>query len=190
MGKREEAIELSRKCLSAWKTTHLNLINSAGALLIYPPDTPYNPYEGLYDLGRWEELVSQFRNDYLAINNFPQESLFIATIQAGLTVLKSPACYSEEPELKSPDCPVCSKSAFGMLAMDLPNVHQVNPVLIDSVTRETMDDDNPPLALPNGFVYSRRHLREIANSNGGSMVVCPRTGKRFKLSSCRKVFIS
>lgn len=158
-------------------------------MLIYPPKTPGNPYESFYGEERWGELINNFKSDYLAVNNFPRECPFVETMQAGLTALKTPMCFSDDPGMQSPDCPVCRKDTFGVLAADIPNVHQVNSVLIDSVTREIMDDENPPLSLPNGFVYGRKHLKEIASMNNG-IVVCPKTGVRFKLSSCRKVFIS
>ena len=51
-----------------------------------------------------------------------------------------------------------------------------------------MDEHNPPLALPNGHVYSKNTLRAMAARNGG-LVTCPRTGESFKLTDCRKAFI-
>ena len=38
-----------------------------------------------------------------------------------------------------------------------------------------MDDNNPPMALPNGHVYSQAALRAMAAASGGR-VTCPRTG--------------
>lgn len=187
--RKREALEVSRKYLSTWKSSQLSLINSASALLIYPPTMIDNPYESFYSQERWNDLITLFKNDYLQVNNFSNESLFISTLQAGLTALKTPVCFGDQPEMNSSDCPICIKETFGELSKDLPIVHRVNSVLIDCVTREVMDDENPPIALPNGFVYSKRHVTDIARMNN-DIVICPKTGEKYSLSACKKVFIS
>jgi len=52
-----------------------------------------------------------------------------------------------------------------------------------------MDEDNIPMAFPNGNVYSRKALEEMGARNGG-LVTCPRTGTVCEFSALRKVFIS
>lgn len=147
-----------------------------------------NPYGSLYSEKRWDELLAQFRNDYIQVNNFSKESLFISTLQAGIIALKTPACCGDRPEMNSSECPICIENTFGELSKTLPNVHKINSVLIDCVTREIMDEENPPIALPNGFVYSKRHITEIAKMNNDT-VICPKTGESYKLTACKKVFI-
>lgn len=48
-----------------------------------------------------------------------------------------------------------------------------------------MNEDNPPMVLPNGYVYSTKALQAQ-----GEDVTCPRTGKTFAIAACRKAFIS
>lgn len=58
------------------------------------------------------------------------------------------------------------------------------------MTGQVMDDDNPPIALPNGHVYSTRAIGEIVANHAGDDIVCPRTGEVFSRSELRKVYIS
>ena len=68
-----------------------------------------------------------------------------------------------------------------------------------------MDEDNMPMAFPNGHVYSRevgvflssqflvsvtvrQALEEMAAKNGG-IVTCPRSGEACELKELRKAFI-
>ena len=45
---------------------------------------------------------------------------------------------------------------FQALAEALPYAKHTRSKLLCAVTRETMSDDNPPMALPNGYVYSTK----------------------------------
>lgn len=67
-----------------------------------------------------------------------------------------------------------------------------------------MDDNNPPMALPNGYVYGEnvsehtwfvnvcilffQALKAAAAENNGT-VVCPKTNETFQFSEAKKVFI-
>jgi macrophage erythroblast attacher len=51
-----------------------------------------------------------------------------------------------------------------------------------------MSDANPPMVLPNGYVYSQKAVEQIAAQNGGK-VVCPRTGNTYGLEEARRAFI-
>jgi len=55
---------------------------------------------------------------------------------------------------------------------------------------KVMDDENYPMAFPNGYVYSHKSLREMAEDNYDMMVTCPRTGEQVPFSRLRKVYIS
>jgi macrophage erythroblast attacher len=76
------------------------------------------------------------------------------TMQAGLCALRTPFCYSEED--KNINCPVCDKETFGIVAEKLPNAHHVNSCLVCRISGEVMNEDNQPMVLPNGRVYSQR----------------------------------
>lgn len=64
-------------------------------------------------------------------------------------------CYKEE-EFNS-QCPVCSKP-FNELANSLPFAHCSQSYLICNLSGEPMNEHNPPLVLPNGYVYGEQVL--------------------------------
>ncbi|KAI9387705.1 hypothetical protein POPTR_010G213950v4 [Populus trichocarpa] len=57
------------------------------------------------------------------------------------------------------------------------------------VAKELMDTENPPLVLPNGYVYSTKALEEMAKRNDGK-VTCPRTSLVCNYSELVKAYIS
>ncbi len=74
--------------------------------------------------------------------------------QAGLSALKTPlsladSCCREDP-LHLP--------AFRQLAEGLPYARHVHSKLICAITRELMDEHNPPAALPNGWAARMRRV--------------------------------
>ena len=52
-------------------------------------------------------------------------------------------------------CPVCSKH-FNELGKTLPFAHHSQSYLICALSGEPMNEHNPPLVLPNGYVYGQK----------------------------------
>ena len=71
-------------------------------------------------------------------------------------------------------CPSCAQK-FQRLAQDLPWSKHVHSKLVCSITRELMNEHNPPMVLPNGAVYSERAVQQVASRNHG-IFTCPKTG--------------
>lgn len=100
-------------------------------------------------------------------------------------------------------CPVCSEP-LSELAKPLPYSHCAQSHLICALSGKVMDDNNPPMALPNGYVYGEnvseqtwfvnvcilffQALKAAAAENNGT-VVCPKTNETFQFSEAKKVFI-
>jgi len=190
--KTQEAIAYSRKHLISWQDTHLTQIRQASALLAFAPSTACGPYKRLYDLSRWTNLVQSFRMSIYDLNTLPTEPLLHLALYAGLAALKLPSCYDQQT--KNVDCPVCdgetgSASGLGKLAQEVPLSHHVNSTIVCRLSGKIMDEDNMPMAFPDGNVYSREALEEMAAKNGGK-VTCPRTNTTCEFSALRKVFIS
>jgi len=92
-----------------------------------------------------------------------------------------------------------SRPEFQILAARLPYAKRMHSKLICAVTREVMDDSNPPMVLPNGYVYSRRGIEQLAAASaaaaggasgaGGGRVVCPRTGAACDVADVRRAYI-
>ncbi|KAF8637855.1 hypothetical protein AX17_002481 [Amanita inopinata Kibby_2008] len=190
-----EAISYARKYLVPWQETHYSDILHANALIAFGPTTTCVPYKRLFDLSRWNNLVQSFRLTAYTLNTLPTEALLHLALYAGLAALKLSACY--DPTTKNIDCPICDGDAkgiegsrgLGKLAEEVPTSHHANSTIVCRISGKIMDEDNMPMAFPDGQVYSREVLEEMAAKNDG-IVTCPRTGAKCEFSALRKVFIS
>jgi len=82
-------------------------------------------------------------------------------------------------------CPACDEH-LGAIAACLPRAHKSQSMLICRISGDTMDESNPPLAFPNGQVYSSNAITKMA-FNGA--IKCPVSGLTCKVDELRKVFI-
>jgi len=92
---------------------------------------------------------------------------------------------------QNPDCPICERDGLGTLAREVPWSHHENSTIVCRLGGHLMSEDDPPMCLPNGRVYSRSALEELAlKSADGQTVVDPRTGESYSFASLRKMYIS
>uniref|UniRef100_A0A674E0R6 E3 ubiquitin-protein transferase MAEA n=1 Tax=Salmo trutta TaxID=8032 RepID=A0A674E0R6_SALTR len=103
----------------------------------------------------------------------------------GRLVCYQNSCYKEDSTSINPDCPVCSKS-LNKLAQHLPMAHCANSRLVCKISGEVMNENNPPMMLPNGYVYGYNSLLSIRQDD---KVICPRTKEVFNFSQAEKVYI-
>jgi macrophage erythroblast attacher len=96
--------------------------------------------------------VKSFRLAIYSLNGLPSEPLLHLAVYGGLASLKLDACF--DPVTKNVDCPICDP-ALGTLAHEVPRSHHLNSTIVCALSGKIMDADNPPLALPNGYVYSQ-----------------------------------
>ncbi|EKX42624.1 hypothetical protein GUITHDRAFT_111306 [Guillardia theta CCMP2712] len=130
--------------------------------------------------------ILAFQRDTDVMSCWDLSSLLMITLQAGLTCLKTTRCV-EDPEPNS-GCPVCHP-VLAQIAQDLPIAHHMHSTLVCSISGAIMNEHNPPMALPNGNVYSTQALMDMAASNMGQ-VTCPKSGDTYDFSDLRKVYIS
>ncbi|KAH9989658.1 CTLH/CRA C-terminal to lish motif domain-containing protein [Russula vinacea] len=180
-----DAIAYSKKHLIPWQDGHLMQIQQASALLAFPQTTTCNPYKRLYDQSRWSNLIQSFRLAIFSLNTLPSEPLLHLALYGGLSSLKLPTCYDHG--MKNRDCPVCDPW-LGKLAEEVPFSHHVNSTIVCRLSGKIMDEDNAPMAFPNGYVYSREVLEEMSAQNEGKSM-SSHSG-RVRLSKLKKVFIS
>ena len=86
-------------------------------------------------------------------------SVFIPRTLFGLWIpsLTCPSqCYKLEEF--NVQCPVCSK-AFNSIASPLPFAHCSQSYLICTLSGKPMDEHNPPMMLPNGYIYGEQVSR-------------------------------
>ncbi|KAJ1895171.1 GID complex subunit containing RING finger motif [Kickxella alabastrina] len=183
------AIGYAKKHLTPWSDTQMPRIQRAMTLLAFSPATQCPPYKSMFDEARWGGLANDFRLVIFQLYNLPAQPLLHLLLQTGLSALKTPACLSEDPSEHNRNCPVCQTETLGKLAQELPLSHHVNSNLVCRITGEKMNEDNPPMRLPNGYVYSQASLSDMAVKLDGK-VKCPRSSQTFKLAEATKLFIS
>jgi len=185
--KYKEAIEYAKKFLTPYSDVNLKDIQRAMALLAFSPNTKCEVYRKLFDDNyTWNELLKLFKADNNTLNSLSSRSPLDFCLETGLSALKSPSCFREND--KNINCPVCSDK-FNTIAKDLPNAHHDNSCIVCRISGKIMNEDNEPMALPNGYIYSYMALQEMADKNNG-VITCPRTGEKYQFSDCVKVFIS
>lgn len=118
-------------------------------------------YQRLYDLSRWKTLAKSFRLAIYNLNSLSTEPLLHLAVYAGLVALKLPSCF--DPSSKNVDCPVCDGESgaspqplgLGKLAKEVPYSHHANSTIVCRISGKIMDEDNPPMMFPSGYVYSK-----------------------------------
>ncbi|GMH07920.1 hypothetical protein Nepgr_009760 [Nepenthes gracilis] len=179
------AIAYARKYLAPWGATHMKELQRVIATLAFKSNTDCATYKVLFEAKQWDYLVEQFKQEFCRLYGMTLEPLLNIYLQAGLSALKTPFCYED-------DCPKddpLSQESFRKLASPLPFSKQQHSKLVCYITKELMDTENPPMVLPNGYVYSNKALEEMARKNNGK-ITCPRTGLVCNYSDLAKAFIS
>ena len=184
VGQHCEAIQHARRFFTQVEETFLSEVQRAMGLLAFPTDCCYPQYQDLLSEVRWEELITKFRLDNYSLLQMSSQSLLITTLQAGLSSLKTHQCYNNDS--KNTNCPVCSPP-FNELAELLPFAKYTRSRLLCSITNSPMDDENPPMALPNGRLYGEKGILQSIDESGN--FTCPVSRDIFHLSECKKVFI-
>ncbi|ALC46926.1 CG31357 [Drosophila busckii] len=182
--KRFEAVQHSRRYFPAYEKTQLNEICHVMALLAYPTDTDMDHCRKYMDPKRWDKLVLDFRHENYRLYQLSSTSVFSAAIQAGLSALKTPQCYSQT--CHNLNCPVCQDD-LNRIALKLPYSHCVQSRLICRVTGLPLNEHNQPMMLPNGQIFGQLALPEITKDDG--TVTCPVTNVKFSNPKIDKVFV-
>ncbi|XP_015265567.1 PREDICTED: macrophage erythroblast attacher [Gekko japonicus] len=165
--KRLDAVRHARKHFSQAEGSQLDEVRQVMGMLAFPSDTHISPYKGL---GTDEDTLIE-----IICSRTNQELGQINRIQ----------CYKEDGSSKNPDCPVCSKS-LNKLAQPLPMAHCANSRLVCKISGDVMNENNPPMMLPNGYVYGYNSLLSVRQDD---KVICPRTKEVFNFSQAEKVYI-
>lgn len=179
------AITYARKYLAPWASTHMKELQRVLATLAFKSNTECTTYKVLFEPKQWDYLIDQFKQEFCKIYGMTLEPLLNIYLQAGLSALKTPFCYEDDCTKEDP----LSQESFRKLASPLPYSKQHHSKLVCYITKELMDTENPPLVLPNGYVYSTKALEEMAKRNDGR-ITCPRTGLTCNYTELVKAYIS
>ncbi|KAI8463566.1 MAG: CTLH/CRA C-terminal to lish motif domain-containing protein [Monoraphidium minutum] len=182
---RLDAIAYARRHLAPWAPQHMAELQRALGALAFGPRPRCGRYQSLFEDGAWERLVELYHRELYRLASLPPESLLTVHMQAGLTALNNPAAYREGGSKEDP----LHLPAFRALAKGLPHAKHVHSTLVCAVTREVMSDANPPMVLPNGYVYSRKAVEQLAAAHGAGRLACPKTGAIFGVDEVRRAYV-
>lgn len=169
----QEAIAYARRHFPQFAKQHMSELQHAVATLAFKADTACKAYQQLFDESQWTELVELFHKELYRLNSLTPISLLSVHLQAGLSALKTPQSLQDSCSREDP----LHLSAFRKLAEGLPYAKHVHSKLVCAVTKEIIDEHNPPMVLPNGYVYSEKAVQQFVYSDDGK-ITCPRTGKQ------------
>jgi macrophage erythroblast attacher len=148
-----EAVHHARKYFVNLNATQLIDVQKSMVLLAYVKSTDASTYQELLNENRWEQLIDLFKQENYKIHQLPEQSSFTAILQAGLSAMKTPTCYRKVTSVKNPNCPVCHPS-LNVIARPLPYAYCANSKLICAHSGAAMNENNVPMMLPNGYVFS------------------------------------
>lgn len=185
-GRKNQAVQHSRKHLSNIDDMHKKEFEQMMGLIARPLKTGKEPYRSMLDESRWKELIELFKEENCKLYQLNTVSVFSVVIQAGLSALKTPNCYLKSGQ-RNPECPLCSP-LLNKLAEDLPYPHCSQSKLICSISGEPMNENNPPMMLPNGYIYGEMSLRELSKRDDGR-ITCPKTNQEFEFREVVKVYV-
>lgn len=148
-------------------------------------DCPPPEYEYLFGKERVKELISLFLRISAAVVGMSNEAVLTPLVLAGLCALKSGSCQDNS----SQSCPACFPELTS-LVRQLPMPHRVRSHLICAVTGEPMDDDNPPMASPEGHLVSKKGLAMLIDKAENGLVLCPKTNHSYPPSTFARVYIT
>lgn len=184
--RRIEAVRHARKHFSTYEEDQLQEIQHCMALLAFPANTEISPYKEMLQESRWDKLVEQFRQENYRLFQLASQSVFTVALQAGLSALKTPQCYSSR-ENRNASCPVC-QDWLNILAMPLPFAHCSQSRLVCHISGLPLNEHNQPMVLPNGYVYGEQALMQMAAENNGQ-VICPKTKEIYPYKKVEKVYV-
>eukprot|EP00009_Paramoeba_aestuarina_P014347 CAMPEP_0201533442 /NCGR_PEP_ID=MMETSP0161_2-20130828/53250_1 /ASSEMBLY_ACC=CAM_ASM_000251 /TAXON_ID=180227 /ORGANISM="Neoparamoeba aestuarina, Strain SoJaBio B1-5/56/2" /LENGTH=157 /DNA_ID=CAMNT_0047937463 /DNA_START=549 /DNA_END=1019 /DNA_ORIENTATION=- len=138
---------------------------------VLPPANLVDPYEDLYDAKRWDFLIEEFKKDNIAAASLSPKPTLYYFITSGIIGLKTRDC--DDAVNNNLSCPTCFP-LLQELSRSLPLSQRTTSSVVCRITGEVMDEHNPPMVLPNGYVYSQKAMEEMSKKNGG-LITCPRT---------------
>ena len=148
-------------------------------------------YGHLFEDAQWDKLILLFKRDMYQLYTLPADSTLATHLQAGLSALKTPMSYTTSCSKEDP----LSLPPFRSLSKPLPYAKHSKSRLVCYVTKQVMNENNPPMVLPNGMVYSAAGLKAITTQTVSprtgeiaEKVKCPRTGDVFDVSRLKRAY--
>ena len=133
------------------------------------------------------ELAKEFRSQCWEVEALNKVSTFESYIQSGIAALKTIFCYNKSCKPQS-ICPCCN-IWINETGSKVPFTPTINSFLRCRISGKEMNEDNPPIVLPNNQVYSHQAVKNCADRNNG-IILCPITGQKYNLNDIAKIFLT
>ncbi|OMJ27651.1 Macrophage erythroblast attacher [Smittium culicis] len=183
-----QAITYAKKHFKSLSEPQSSKFKQAMTLLVMSPSVECKRYKSLYSPDRWLELTEKFRSVSFSLYSLPSMPILLLLLQAGISCLKTRSCsFDKCSDESNKNCPICSSKALNTISKELPLSYHTNSSLVCRISGLKMDDNNPPMRLPNGYVYSYNALKEMSDKGEG-LIQCPRSGDSFSINDCTKIF--
>ncbi|OMJ14284.1 Macrophage erythroblast attacher [Smittium culicis] len=183
-----QAITYAKKHFKSLSEPQSSKFKQAMTLLVMSPSVECKRYKSLYSPDRWLELTEKFRSVSFSLYGLPSMPILLLLLQAGISCLKTRSCsFDKCSDESNKNCPICSSKALNTISKELPLAYHTNSSLVCRISGLKMDENNPPMRLPNGYVYSFNALKEMSDKGEG-IIQCPRSGDSFSINDCTKIF--
>jgi macrophage erythroblast attacher len=144
------------------------------ALLALGPSTS-SPASALLHPSRWDAAATALSAAFLRLAGAPPSPSLAVALAAGIVALRTPACCADAGQ-RVHRCPTCQEP-MRALAAALPTCQRGRTVLACRISRQPIDEDNPPLVAPSGHVYSRQGVRMLTvRASGHTHIYAPLQG--------------
>ncbi|KAM7542488.1 hypothetical protein Aperf_G00000004780 [Anoplocephala perfoliata] len=130
-----------------------------------------------------EWIAKRFHLALMNFYSFTSLTPFLLTVRAGISAIKTPFCYHDRT--RNPNCVTCHP-LINRYAQSLVFGHHDQSILTCYQTGLVMNEDNPPMALPNGFVYSLRGIEQLTKDG---YIRCPKTEEVFEAGQAKRVYV-
>ncbi|TNV74966.1 hypothetical protein FGO68_gene15013 [Halteria grandinella] len=155
-----------------------------GCMLLAKQTKKPSNYQIYFEDQQWEQLIRQFKIELYEVYCYPMESPLLGAIKCGISTLKTQYC----DQLKAIRCPICT-TEMQELSKELLTTQKLGSTWICRISGELMDENNPPMMLPNHQVYSQKALQQMSDQMKEE-VYCPITKEKFKFNQCIRVYLT
>eukprot|EP00890_Picochlorum_soloecismus_P006474 jgi/Picsp_1/6828/NSC_04166-R1_protein len=185
----QEAIQYAKHNLSSFAATYPEEFQQAAALIAMRLIPGSFTCTALFDEQGWEELIDMLRAAMFTIYGLPDISPLKIHIEAGLSALKT----TEGMEGKGGQNNPLRQPILAEFAQQLPESKRSISKLVCPVSGTIMEGSNPPVALPNGYVYGEATIPELTKSiptgEEPATVTCPHTQETFSANDTKRIYI-
>jgi len=167
-------------------------LRNASRLLILPNPEDNTISKEFLNKEACLSFAKEFIIQSAEVESFNKNSDFESYLQSGIASLKTVFCSDMKFEIDGKQhnnlCPCCN-NWIHECGKKVPSTPKHNSFLICRISGKQMNEDNPPVVLPNNHVYSNESIRKLVDRNNG-IITCPITGQKFTNKEVNKIYLT